>query len=83
MTNEKQISTDQNSLNPQNESIKVREIYTDKEASDYLRISQITLWRERKAGKITFRRAASKIIYLQEDLDAYLEKNKRVAFAVI
>lgn len=56
-------------------------IYTDKEASEYLRISQVTLWRERKAGKITFRRVASKIVYLREDLDSYLDKNKREAFA--
>lgn len=57
-------------------------IYTDKEASEYLRISQVTLWRERKAGKITFRRVASKIIYLQEDLENYLNRNKREAFGV-
>jgi hypothetical protein len=57
-------------------------IFTDKEASEYLRISQVTLWRERKAGKITFRRVASKIIYLREDLENYLEQNKRGAFAV-
>jgi predicted site-specific integrase-resolvase len=59
-----------------------RQVYTDKEASDYLRISQITLWRERKAGKISFRRVASKIVYLQEDLDNYLQINKREAFGV-
>ena len=57
-------------------------IYTDKEASEYLRISQVTLWRERKAGKITFRRVASKVVYLQEDLDTYLDRNKRAAFAI-
>ncbi len=57
------------------------QIYTDKEASDYLRISQVTLWRERKKGKISFRRAASKIIYTQTDLDNYLQSTKREAFA--
>jgi lipopolysaccharide export LptBFGC system permease protein LptF len=77
MTDEKQISTDRILLNQKNEAIKQREIFTDKEASDYLRISQVTLWRERKAGKITFRRAASKIIYTREDLLNYLEQNKR------
>lgn len=55
-------------------------VFTDKEASEYLRISQVTLWRERKAQKITFRRAASKIVYLLEDLEAYLERNKRNAY---
>ena len=59
-----------------------KQIYTDKEASDFLRISQITLWRERKAGKITFRRVASKIIYLREDIETYLNRNKREAFGI-
>ncbi len=58
-----------------------KQIYTDKEASDFLRISQTTLWRERKSGKITFRRVASKIVYLREDLDAYLNRNRRDAIA--
>lgn len=57
-------------------------IYTDKEASEYLRISQVTLWRERKKGKIDFRRVASKIVYLREDLENYLIRNKREAFGV-
>ena len=61
---------------------KTNKIYTDKEASDYLRISQVTLWRERKKGKISFRRVASKIVYLQEDLENYLNRNKREAFGV-
>ncbi len=59
-----------------------QQIYTDKEASDYLRISQVTLWRERKKGRIDFRRVASKIVYLKEDLENYLNRNKREAFGV-
>ncbi len=59
-----------------------KQIYTDKEASDYLRISQVTLWRERKKGRISFRRAASKIIYTQADLETYLESTKRNAFGM-
>ncbi len=59
-----------------------KQIYTDKEASNYLRISQVTLWRERKKGKIDFRRVASKIVYLKEDLETYLNRNKREAFGV-
>lgn len=59
-----------------------KQIYTDKEASRYLRISQVTLWRERKKGRIDFRRVASKIVYLQEDLENYLNRNKREAFGV-
>lgn len=58
------------------------EIFTDKEAAKYLRVSQVTLWRERKKGRIDFRRVASKIVYLQEDLENYLNRNKREAFGV-
>lgn len=58
------------------------QIFTNNEAARYLRISTITLWRERKAGKISFRRVASKIVYLQKDLDEYLQQNKRGGFAI-
>ncbi len=81
MMNEKQISNDRQLLINKNEEIERRQIFTDKEASDYLRISQVTLWRERKKGKISFRRAASKIIYTRADLESYLESTKRNAFA--
>ncbi len=64
-----------------NDLTKENEIFTTSEAAKFLRTSAITLWRERKAGKITFRRVASKIVYLREDLDAYLNRNKRNAFA--
>lgn len=56
---------------------KTLEIFTDKEASELLRLSQVSLWRLRKAGKITFRRVSTKIVYLREDLEAFLESNKR------
>jgi excisionase family DNA binding protein len=59
-----------------------KQIYTDKEACEYLRVSQVTLWRERKKGKIAFRRVGTgKLIYTREDLQNYLESQKRVAFA--
>lgn len=79
---EKQISNDRKLLNEKNQVIAEREIYTDKEAANFLRVSQVTLWRERKKGKISFRRAASKIIYTRADLESYLDKNKREAFLV-
>jgi len=56
-----------------------KEVFTDKEASNYLRISQVTLWRERQRGRITYRRAASRIVYLRKDLDDYLENNIHIA----
>ncbi len=71
---EKQTSTDTKMLNKKNE------LLTDREAAEYLRISQITLWRERKAGRIAFRRASSKLIYTRADLEDYLQRNKREAF---
>jgi hypothetical protein len=54
-----------------------RALFTDKEASQYLRVSQVTLWRERQKGRITYRRVASRIVYLREDLDRYLDRAKR------
>ncbi len=74
------ISRDRQLLLSKNEENE-RRIFTDKEAANYLRISQITLWRERKKGKISFHRAASKIIYTRDDLEKYLERSKRNAFA--
>ena len=68
-------------MNEKQEAIERQKIYTDREAAEYLRISQVTLWRERKKGRISFRRAASKIIYTRADLESYLESTKRAAFA--
>jgi excisionase family DNA binding protein len=79
--NEKQISTDRVLLNQKNEAIEGQRIYTDREAAKYLRVGQTTLWRLRKAGKISFRRASSKILYTQMDLENYLQSIKREAFA--
>ena len=74
--------TDQELTNQTNELGKERKVFTTSEAASFLRISPITLWRERKKGKIDFRRVASKIVYLQEDLENYLNRNKRAAFGV-
>ncbi len=76
--NEKQILSDRILLNEKTER---QRIFTDREAAEYLRVGQTTLWRLRKAGKISFRRAASKIIYTRADLESYLESTKREAFA--
>ncbi len=80
MMNKTQISTDRAALNQKNEAIARQRIYTDREAAEYLRIGQTTLWRLRKTGKISFRRASSKIIYTQSDLEHYLSSTKREAF---
>jgi len=57
-----------------------KEIFTSKEAGRFLNISTVTLWRERRAGKISFRRCASKVIFTREDIQEYLQRNKREAF---
>lgn len=82
MIDKSQKSNDRKLLNEKNCLIAEREIYTDREASEYLRVSQVTLWRERKAGRLTFRRiGGGKIIYLKKDLQEYLENQKRAAYA--
>lgn len=82
MTNEKQIERNEELTNQKNAAVTDRQLFTDREACDFLRVSAVTLWRLRKGGKITFRRVASKIVYLREDLESYLERNKRAAFGV-
>jgi predicted site-specific integrase-resolvase len=56
-------------------------LYTDKEAAAFLRISQVTLWRERKKGAISFSLIGSKIIYERGDLENYLRRTKQNAVA--
>ena len=62
-----------------NELAKIRRIdlFTNGEASEILRVSAVTLWRERKAGRIAFRRIGGKLIYALSDLQEYLERQKR------
>jgi predicted site-specific integrase-resolvase len=55
------------------------ELFTEREAAKYLRISTTTLWRERKKGKITFCRSAVKIVYTKKDLEKYLRSRKQEA----
>lgn len=57
------------------------QLFTDKEASEMLRISKVTLWRIRKKGKIEFRRIGEKVFYTKQDIDNYLENQKRAAYA--
>lgn len=59
-----------------------KEVFTNREACLFLRISPVTMWRERKAGKISFRRVASKVVFLREDLENYLDRNKREVFQI-
>lgn len=54
-------------------------ILTQTEAAELLGISSVTLWRERKAGRISFRRIASKVVFTSEDISEYLERHKTKA----
>ena len=60
-------------------SFNIHKIYTNAEASEFLRVSTITLWRLRKKRKITFRRVCGKIAYTLDDLNQYLESTKQEA----
>ena len=53
-----------------------KDLFTAKEACSFLKISPVTLWRERKAGKISFRRIASKLMFTRADLEEYLDRCK-------
>ena len=77
--NQNQLSTDRVLLNQKNAAINQKQIFTDREASAYLRISQVSLWRLRKKRKISYRRISSKIAYTIDDLTKYLESTKQKA----
>lgn len=54
-------------------------VLTDREAAQFLRMSQIKLWRERKAGKISFRRLGGQLAYTRDDLLTYLDRHLQSA----
>ena len=54
---------------------------TDKEAGELLQVSRITLWRERKAGRLSYRRVSGQIRYTSDDLESYLKNIKQEARA--
>lgn len=57
------------------------ELFTEKQACEFLGISTITLWRARKARSINFRRLGGSIRYTAGDLEAYVERNLQAAIA--
>ena len=61
--------------------MEIERVMTQNEVCEILGISPITLWRERKAGRISFRRIASKIVFTSQDVNEYLERNTRSATA--
>lgn len=79
--NEKQPSDDRQLPNNKNQTFTQQQFFTDREASAYLRISQMTLWRERRSRRISFHRLGGKIIYTAADLEEYLANTKQEARA--
>jgi len=62
----------------------MRTLLTEKEAADHLRCSRTTLWRERKDGRISFRKVGGALRYhIDEDLNEYLKRCKRSAFTAV
>lgn len=53
------------------------EYLTDSEAARFLKVSQVTLWRLRRGGKLPFYRIASKILYRTSELETFLQNSKR------
>lgn len=58
---------------------KAKEVFTDKEASEFLHVSRSTLYNLREAGKLSFVRVGSTVRYRRRDLDEYLESQVRPA----
>lgn len=48
-------------------------LMTVEEASQYLKCSQVFLWKKRKEGKIIAVNAGKKVLYPKSSLDAYLQ----------
>lgn len=57
---------------------KKKTVYNEKAAADYLTISQKSLQNLRRAGEIAFTRidGGRRVLYTQEHLDSFLEKNQ-------
>lgn len=54
----------------------MEKLYSEKEIAALLKVSPITLWRERKAGRLNFRRICGGIRYAESDLAEYVERSK-------
>ncbi len=56
---------------------KAKEVFTEKEAQEYLQLSLKTLYNLRESGKFSFVRIGSKVRYRKRDLDEYVESQLR------
>lgn len=54
-------------------------LYTVEKAAEYLEMDTVTLWRLRKARKISCRKSGRWIRFTESDLNEYLERIKHSA----
>jgi excisionase family DNA binding protein len=59
------------------EETKMSGFLTNKEAADFLRTSEVTLWRLRRRGSLPFNRIATKILFRRSDLERFIANNKQ------
>lgn len=61
-------------------SPKAEKTYTEKEASEYLKVTPRTMMNYRQNGLIDFHQEGRRVIYTQENLDVYLSRTKKKAY---
>lgn len=57
------------------------ELATEKQLADFLSKSTLTLWRERKRGRLSFHRIGNEIRYTHRDVQEYLDRGRVAAMA--
>jgi excisionase family DNA binding protein len=53
-------------------------LFSESQAAELLNISVRSLFAERKAGRISFRKSGERILYSREDVEAYIAGIRRV-----
>lgn len=59
------------------------EFLTSKEAQEFLKVSNVTLWRMAKEGKIQVYKVNNRNRYRRGDLESFMEGNRVVAVASV
>ena len=67
-------------VNGANGSTQPPKLYNNKQACEYLGVCSKTLQNYRDSGMIEFSQTGRKILYTQENLNAFLAKNKMEVF---
>jgi excisionase family DNA binding protein len=66
-------------ISTQAELKSTQQIYSTKEVAEFLRISRQTLYRIRLDGVLSFRRVGGRVVFTQQDLDEFLDRQKTQA----